>query len=95
MTRTEQDKFAQALGYDSFAEMAEDEAGCYHGRTWVSGKVIANALIDVLDIPPERDCRICGGDGWTDGSAELRAERGDRSGDTTCVGCNGTGKEEV
>lgn len=39
----------------------------------------------------KRDCRICGGDGWTDGSAELR--RDGRTGDTTCLGCNGTGQE--
>lgn len=40
---------------------------------------------------PERDCRICGGAGWTDGSAELR--RDGRRGDTTCLGCAGSGKE--
>ena len=41
----------------------------------------------------EWDCRICGGDGWTDGSAELKADRGDAYPTTECVGCNGTGKE--
>ena len=38
-----------------------------------------------------RDCAVCGGDGWTDGSAELR--RDGREGDTTCIACEGSGKE--
>jgi hypothetical protein len=40
----------------------------------------------------KRNCSICGGDGYTDGSAELR--RDGRTGDTTCLGCDGTGTEE-
>lgn len=39
-----------------------------------------------------RTCVICGGDGWTDGSAELR--RDGRTGDTTCLGCDGRGWTE-
>jgi len=39
------------------------------------------------------DCRVCGGDGFTDGSAEMRADRGDPNPhDTTCVACGGSGK---
>ena len=38
-----------------------------------------------------RTCRVCGGDGWNDESAELR--RDGRSGDTTCIGCGGSGVE--
>lgn len=37
----------------------------------------------------KRVCPVCDGDGWTDGSAELR--RDGRVGDTTCLGCNGRG----
>jgi DnaJ-class molecular chaperone len=40
-----------------------------------------------------RDCRICGGAGWTDGSALLR--RDGKTGSTECVGCEGTGVETV
>jgi hypothetical protein len=39
------------------------------------------------------DCSLCGGDGWTDSSAELR--RDGQTGNTTCIACNGTGKETV
>ena len=38
-------------------------------------------------------CAACGGEGWADGMAELRLDRGDHSGDTTCVFCKGSGKE--
>lgn len=40
-----------------------------------------------------RTCGVCGGDGWTAGSAELR--RDGRTGDTTCIGCGGSGYELV
>ena len=48
--------------------------------------------MEAIDVT-SRDCRACGGDGWTDGSAELR--RDGREGDTTCIACDGSGKEQV
>jgi len=33
-------------------------------------------------------CHVCGGSGWTDGSASLRR---DGKGSTECIGCNGAG----
>lgn len=42
----------------------------------------------------QRDCRVCGGAGWTETSAEMHAESHMTSGyDSTCVACGGTGKE--
>jgi hypothetical protein len=38
-----------------------------------------------------RDCRVCGGSGWTDGSAKLR--RDSNKGSTECIACKGSGKE--
>jgi DnaJ-class molecular chaperone len=53
--------------------------------------------LEVLDYPrthEARDCHLCGGTGWTDSSAEIRADRGDPNpDDTTCVACDGTGTE--
>ena len=46
------DDFAQALGWEDFDAMREDESGCYHGhgedRVWMSGKAIAVALVEAL-----------------------------------------------
>ena len=69
------------------AEAALEEAAAAMSR--------AEALsMAPLRRPATRACRICGGDGWTDGSAELRGERNPaHAHDTTCVGCGGTGKE--
>lgn len=37
-------------------------------------------------------CPICGGEGWTDGSAVIRGEHNKANAhDTTCVGCDGSG----
>lgn len=44
----------------------------------------------VTIIPVIRDCRLCGGEGWGDGSAMLR--RDGRKGDTACIACGGNGK---
>jgi len=45
-------------------------------------------------VKSTNDCRICGGSGWTDGSAEIRGERDPaQAHNTTCVGCDGTGTE--
>lgn len=52
--------------------------------------VHASALYKREQPTVARDCRICGGEGWTDGSALVR--RDGRVGDTTCVGCGGSGK---
>jgi len=45
-----EDEFANALGWESFAEMLDDEGGCYHlghdgEKVWISGKSIATAVI--------------------------------------------------
>lgn len=47
------------------------------------------AVEDHLIRTDRRCCPVCGGEGWTDGSAELR--RDGREGDTTCIGCDGKG----
>jgi hypothetical protein len=78
--------------------------GLLHRNAWLlTAEGLAEADrrgVGIADLRPRRivcdnlrafDCRVCGGAGWTDGSAELR--RDGRDGDTTCIACNGTGHE--
>ena len=69
---------------------AEDATVIYE-REFDSMTAALYALAHYYVYHRNRDCRVCGGDGWTDGSAKLRRDM--RTGDTTCIACDGTGKE--
>lgn len=56
-----------------------------------TSSILRKTTYPALGPRKPKDCHACGGDGWTDGSAELR--RDGRKGDTKCIACGGTGKE--
>lgn len=59
-----------------------------------SGMPDVSFLLDVHEIVDEISCSLCGGDGWTDSSAEIRGRNNSaHAHDTTCVACDGTGVE--
>lgn len=43
-----------------------------------------------LRLGDTKTCAACGGEGWGDGSAEIRRDA--NKGSTTCVACGGTGQ---
>jgi hypothetical protein len=73
-----------ALGWGEALVFAK---GLQVGENVVIKKIKANERL----LDEDGYCHVCGGEGWTDGSAELR--RDGRDGDTTCIGCGGSGKE--
>jgi hypothetical protein len=58
------------------------------GAGYVELKTLDDGVILLCDEEGSRVCYVCGGSGWTDGSATLRRD-GRQS--TECIACNGAG----